>query len=175
VASMILVAAGLALTAGPATDAIMGALPVSKAGAGSAVNDTTREIGGTLGVAVVGSVMSSVYGPRLADAFTSLGVPAPAVHAARESVVAGLTVAGQLPATAQGAGLSAVRNAFMAGWQTGSLVAAGATAVAALGVFVFLLARHRAEVADVLPAEGAVAAADADRAGATGELAPGLG
>ena len=53
-ASMVLMAAGLALTAGPSTDSIMSALPLARAGAGSAINDTTREIGGTLGVAVVG-------------------------------------------------------------------------------------------------------------------------
>ena len=62
VASMVLMAAGLAFTTGPATEAIMGALPAGRVGAGSAVNDTTREIGGTLGVAIVGSVMNSIYG-----------------------------------------------------------------------------------------------------------------
>jgi MFS transporter, DHA2 family, multidrug resistance protein len=56
IVSMALMAAGLGLTTSPATEAIMGALPRDKAGAGSAVNDTTREIGGTLGVAVIGSV-----------------------------------------------------------------------------------------------------------------------
>jgi hypothetical protein len=44
----------------------MGALPPDKAGAGSAVNDTTREVGGTLGVAIVGSVLSSAYGSHVA-------------------------------------------------------------------------------------------------------------
>jgi EmrB/QacA subfamily drug resistance transporter len=145
IGSMTLMAAGLALTTGPATDAIMGALPVSKAGAGSAVNDTTREIGGTLGVAVVGSVMSSIYGPRLVDSLSALGVPAPAAQAARESVVAGLSVAGQLPAATRGAATTAVQNAFMDGLQAGSLIAAAATAVAAIGVLIFLPARHRAE------------------------------
>jgi Major Facilitator Superfamily len=69
IASMTLMAAGLALASTPATDAIMGAVLPGKAGAGSAVNDTTRELGGTLGVAVVGSVMASVYGAHgaLAD------------------------------------------------------------------------------------------------------------
>ncbi len=152
VGSMALMAAGLALTTGPATDAIMGALPVAKAGAGSAVNDTTREIGGTLGVAVVGSVMSSIYGPRLADALAPLGVPESAVHTARESVVAGLAVAGQLPAAARGTATTAVRNAFMDGLQAGSLIAAAATAVAAVGVMIFLPARHRSEDSATEPA-----------------------
>jgi hypothetical protein len=76
--SMTLMAAGLALTSGPATDAIMGAVLPGMAGAGSAVNDMTRELGGTLDVAVVGSVMSSVYGPHVLRSLTSLGVPAAA-------------------------------------------------------------------------------------------------
>jgi EmrB/QacA subfamily drug resistance transporter len=156
VGSMVLMAAGLALTAGPATDAVMGALPVAKAGAGSAVNDTTREIGGTLGVAVVGSVMSSIYGPRLADGLASLGAPPAAVDAARESVVSGLAVVGQLPAASQAAAGSVVREAFMDGLQAGSLIAAGTTFAAALLVLVFLPARHRDEPS--LPASAAAPA-----------------
>ncbi len=59
IASMTLMAAGLALITSPATDAISGALPPAKAGAGSAVNDFTRELGGALGVAVIGSVTAA--------------------------------------------------------------------------------------------------------------------
>jgi hypothetical protein len=73
--SMTLMAAGLALTSSPATDAIMGAVSPEKAGAGPAVNDMTRELGGTLGVAVVGSVMASVYGPHVLRSLTSLSAP----------------------------------------------------------------------------------------------------
>jgi Major Facilitator Superfamily len=86
--SMTLMAAGLALTSSPATDAIMGALPAAKAGAGSAVNDTTRELGGALGVAVVGSVMASVYSTDVVRSLTDLGAPATAAAAARQSVAA---------------------------------------------------------------------------------------
>jgi hypothetical protein len=147
--AMSLMAAGLALTSGPATDAIMGALPTSKAGAGSAVNDTTREIGGTLGVAVVGSVMSSLYGPRVVDALSGLGVPTTAVNAARESVIAGLTVTSNLPHSLQAPARAAVSQAFMDGLQAGSLVAAGVTALAAIAALAFLPSRHRAvEVAE---------------------------
>ena len=74
--AMALMAAGLGLTTGPATDAIMGALPAGKAGAGSAVNDTTREVGGTLGVAIVGSVLNSAYGSHVLSGLTALGAPA---------------------------------------------------------------------------------------------------
>ena len=52
---------GIGLAMAPATDAVMGALPVEKAGVGSAVNDTTRTTGGALGVAILGSVLASIY------------------------------------------------------------------------------------------------------------------
>ena len=158
VGSMVLMAAGLALTAGPATDAVMGALPPAKAGAGSAVSDATREVGGTLGVAVVGSVMSSIYGPRLADALSSLGVPSAAADTARESVAAGLAVVGQLPAAAQPAAGAAVRAAFMDGLQAGSLIAAATTFAAAILVLIFLPARHRDEATPAAPAPPATPA-----------------
>lgn len=61
VPTMALMAAGIALIQGPATDALMSTVPESSTGAASAVNDTIREIGGTLGVAVMGSAISSVY------------------------------------------------------------------------------------------------------------------
>jgi DHA2 family multidrug resistance protein-like MFS transporter len=141
IGAMVLMAAGLALTTGPATDAIMGALPVAKAGAGSAVTDTTREVGGTLGVAVVGSLMSSAYGHHLTGALGRLGVPASSIDAAKESVVAGLTVVGHLPVSARAGAGDAVREAFMAGLKSGSLIAAAATAVAAVGVLICLPAR----------------------------------
>jgi DHA2 family multidrug resistance protein-like MFS transporter len=141
-AAMMLMAAGLALTTGPATNAIMGALPPAKAGAGSAVNDTTREIGGTLGVAVIGSVLSSVYGPRVADALSGLHAPAAVVAAARESVVAGITVADRMPDPVHAQAVAAVREAFVSGMRSGSLVSAGIVAAAAVAVVIFMPARR---------------------------------
>ena len=141
--AMILMAAGLGLTASPATEAIMGALPPDKAGVGSAVNDTTRELGGTLGVAVVGSVLSSAYGSHVVSALTGLGVPGRVASAAEQSVAAGLATAGHLPPALREAAAAAAREAFMTGVHQGSLVAAGATAGAALVALIFLPARAR--------------------------------
>jgi EmrB/QacA subfamily drug resistance transporter len=143
ITAMILMAAGLALTASPATEAIMGALPPGKAGAGSAVNDTTRELGGTLGVAIVGSVMSSAYGSHVLAALTRLGAPVAVISAARQSVVAGLDVAAHLPPGLRDAAAAAARQAFMDGLRAGSLVAAAATTVAALATLAFLPAHAR--------------------------------
>jgi len=143
IASMTLMAAGLALTMGPATEAIMGALPTARAGVGSAVNDTTRELGGTLGVAVIGSVMASVYRTHVLPSMTHLGVPAAAAAAARQSVDAGLTVAAHVPPTLQAATVAAARRAFTDGLNAGSVVAASAAALAAGGAALFLPARAR--------------------------------
>jgi EmrB/QacA subfamily drug resistance transporter len=65
---LLLMGAGMGLAGAPATESIMGALPPERANVGSAVNDTTRELGGALGVAVVGSIMSSLYAGRLEGA-----------------------------------------------------------------------------------------------------------
>jgi EmrB/QacA subfamily drug resistance transporter len=141
VIAMVLMAAGLGLTTGPATDAIMGAVPRGKAGAGSAVNDTTREVGGTLGVAIVGSVLNSAYGSHVLSGLTALGAPAAVGHLAGQSVVAGMTVAARFPAPLRDAAQAAVRSAFMTGLHRGSLVAAGATLAAALVALAFVPAR----------------------------------
>ena len=115
IASMTLMAVGLALTQSPATDAITGALPPAKAGAGSAVNDFTRELGGAPGVAVIGSVMASAYSAHILRSLTHLSVPAAAAAAARQ--------------------------AFTDGLSAGSIVAAAAAAAAAVGAVLFLPAR----------------------------------
>src|SRR5580693_1408821 len=142
--SMALMAAGLGLTTGPATEAIMGALPRGKAGAGSAVNDTTREVGGTLGVAIVGSVLNSAYGSHVLTGLTALGAPAAVGHLAGQSVVAGMNVAARFPAPVRDAAADAVRSAFMTGLHRGSLVAAGTTLAAALIALAFVPARAAA-------------------------------
>jgi EmrB/QacA subfamily drug resistance transporter len=141
--AMALIAAGLALTTSPATDAIMGALPPAKAGAGSAVNDTTREVGGTLGVAVLGSVLNSAYGHHAATALTGLGAPRAAASAAGRSIAAGLVTASHFPAAVAPAAATAVKQAFVTGLHEGSFAAAGATAAAAVVALAFLPARAR--------------------------------
>jgi len=138
---MVLIGGGLTFTLAPSTEAILGSLPREKAGVGSAVNDTTRELGGTIGVAVVGSVFSSLYAPEILRLLSGLPIPAPALDAARQSVVAAAEVAAQAPEGAREVVLSAARDAFMHGFSTAILVTAGVTAVAAISAAVFLPAR----------------------------------
>jgi MFS family permease len=157
VLAMVLMAAGLGLVTSPATEAVMGALRGDQSGAGSAVNDTVREVGGTLGVAVVGSVMSTTYGPSVLRALTAAGVPEGAAHPAAGSLTAGLAVAGQLPDGAAGAATTVVQQSFLDGVAAGSWVAAAACAAGALLVLAFLPSRPQAEPA--LDGEPALVAA----------------
>jgi EmrB/QacA subfamily drug resistance transporter len=126
---------GLAMT--PATDSIMGSLPLAKASVGSAVNDATRTTGGALGVAVLGSILSSGYRGDMD------GAPA----AAHDSLAGALAVAARvgddhLVATAQ--------NAFVGGMHAAALVAAGIALAGALVALAFLPSRETAPA--VVPA-----------------------
>lgn len=143
IATMTLLALGLALTSSPATDAIMGALPPAKAGAGSAVNDTTRQVGGTLGVAIIGTVLNSAYGHNVLTSFSRLGAPQGVTSTAEQSIVAGLATAGHFPGALRAAASDDVRQAFMAGMHQGSAVASAVAMVAAVGALAFLPARPR--------------------------------
>ncbi|MBK7167649.1 MAG: hypothetical protein IPH81_21010 [Candidatus Microthrix sp.] len=89
-----LTATGMALTMPSTTAGLVGSLPAGKAGVGSAVNDTTREVGGALGIAVMGSVLTSVYRESLS---LPAQLPAAAADAARRSIGAALEVAGRAP------------------------------------------------------------------------------
>jgi DHA2 family multidrug resistance protein-like MFS transporter len=119
---------------------ILAALPASKAGVGSAVNATTRELGGALGVAVVGSVLSWSFSARLADLWGGLGVPPGLVKAGQASLGDALAVGAQ---AAQSGVTQAARTSFMAGLHAGSAVAAGAALLAAIVAVVFLPQRDR--------------------------------
>jgi EmrB/QacA subfamily drug resistance transporter len=141
--SMLVMGVGMGLTMAPATESIMGALPRAKAGVGSAVNDTTRQVGGALGVAILGSLLASTYGASLGD-----GVPA----AARASVGAALDVARGLGGE-QGSALAvAARSAYVDGMGVGVLVAAGAALLGAVVALAFLPSRARDESPADLPA-----------------------
>jgi predicted MFS family arabinose efflux permease len=88
--ALVLAAAGIALVMPPASQLIVGSVPLAKAGVGSAVNDVTREVGGALGIAVVGSIVNTVYRSR--DTLAS-GIADPAARdAARKSVGQALAV-----------------------------------------------------------------------------------
>src|SRR5437773_5453831 len=107
-AQMVILGTGMGLTSAPATEAIMGVVPKAKAGVGSAVNDATRLLGGTLGVAVIGSVYASLYASKLTSALPA-ALPEKVAGKAHDSVGAALEVAHQ---TGLGAVHTAASNAF---------------------------------------------------------------
>lgn len=141
VVSMCLIAAGMALSTGPATDAILASPPAAKAGVGSAVNDTTRELGSALGVAVVGSVLSWKFSSRLAELWGQLQVPHDVVKAGQASLGDALALSYQVQAPQAVA--AAARTSFMTGLHAGSMVAAGAALLAAIVAFAFLPQRDK--------------------------------
>jgi EmrB/QacA subfamily drug resistance transporter len=145
VLAMFFMGGGLGLIQAPATESIMGALPPAKAGVGSAVNDTARELGGTLGVAIVGSVFSSVYASRLGTNLAGTPVPDDALAAAQDSVGAAQEVARQAGTTvgpdAEAFVNRAVNDAFIDGWHAGSWVSVAVVLVGALLAWRFLPAR----------------------------------
>jgi EmrB/QacA subfamily drug resistance transporter len=124
---------GMGLSMTPATDAIMGALPVEKFGVGSAVNDTTRQVGSALGVAILGSVFSSAFAEHM-TAMASL-LPAEAAHVVRDSFAGAAAVAAQISGSQGGAILATARNAFVDSMAATSLIGVG---FAVAGVIVAL-------------------------------------
>jgi hypothetical protein len=113
----------------------MGVVPKAKAGVGSAINDATRLLGGTLGVAVIGSVYASLYASRLVGILPAR-LPATAAQAAHGSVGAALTVADRLGHAGHPALATALHNAassaFFHGFHAADYVSAGVAAAGAL-------------------------------------------
>jgi EmrB/QacA subfamily drug resistance transporter len=120
---------GIALAASPMTAAIMSAVPARRAGAGSAMNDATRELGAALGIAVMGSLAASQYSARLDPVVSSL--PAQAQESAQSSLAGALEAASQLPAQLGAVLRDAANAGFLAGMHlavtAGALMCAVAT------------------------------------------------
>jgi EmrB/QacA subfamily drug resistance transporter len=156
-AQMLLLGGGLGLTTAPATESIMGSLSADKAGIGSAVNDTTRELGGTLGVAIVGSVFASVYSRGIGSASALSALPPDVRSMMKQSTAAAYKVIGQLPAVQAAAVRDAVNHAFLDGLRVGSLVCAGIALTAAVVVAGLLPARERRSAIEITEPEAVIA------------------
>lgn len=137
-AQMVLLGGGLGFTSAPATDSIMGVVRPEQAGAGSAVNDATRQVGGTLGVAVIGSVFSTLYIRQLTESPTLQALPEEARSVAEDGLAQGLAVAAQSPGAIAEAVRQSVNDAFLSGMSAGCLTAAGVCMAGALFVLAFL-------------------------------------
>ena len=113
---------GTSLSMPPLTTMIMASVPLRRAGIGSAMNDTTRELGGALGVAVLGSLLTTRFGSAIAPALGGLGAGDTAV--AGSGLAGALDVAGSLPAATGTALADAARVAYVDGMALAALVAA---------------------------------------------------
>jgi EmrB/QacA subfamily drug resistance transporter len=137
--ALVLLGYGIGTAMAPATDAIMGALPEAKTSVGSAINDTVRVAGGSLGVAVLGSLLASGY---RGDMDSIPGAP----DVARDSL-AGALATGDLRL------VSAAQDAFVGGMQAATLVAVGVALAGALIAAVFLPpGSRRAPAGEAVPA-----------------------
>lgn len=149
IGQMVFLGLGLGFTSAPATEAIMGVVPANQAGQGSAVNDATREVGGTLGVAVIGSVFASVYTATLADDGAWAQVPEEALVRAEDGIGLALGVVERISAEVgpgvAGALTDGALGSFLDGLQAGCLVAAGVTLAGSVMAAALLPARPGGE------------------------------
>jgi EmrB/QacA subfamily drug resistance transporter len=136
--ALAILGAGMGTAMAPATDSIMGSLPLAKAGVGSAMNDTTRQVGGALGVAILGSVLASSYGAAMEPVVGQL--PADAAATATDSIGGAVAVGSQIGE----AGLELIRaasEAFIDGMNAAVWVAVGVALLGAIVTWVYLPAR----------------------------------
>jgi EmrB/QacA subfamily drug resistance transporter len=140
---LLVMSVGMGLTMAPATESIMGSLPLTKAGVGSAVNDTTRQVGGAMGVAVLGSLMSSVYASKMSDVLANLPLPAEAASTIKDSVGAAVN----LPGAGSDAIAAAGRLAYVDGMGVALWVGAGVALIGSIIALVALPARAPEPVA----------------------------
>ncbi len=152
--------AGMGLVMAPASSTIMTTVPAHQASAGSAVNDTIREVGGSLGVAIVGSLAAAVYRNRLSAKLVAHHAPASVVHAATGSIAAA-DAARQKPSAAFAATRScrAAQSSFTTAMALGMRVAGAVSVVSALAALVVIPRPRRVQVAGTAPAESKLAVA----------------
>ena len=146
---LMLMAVGMGLTMAPATESIMGSLPLAKAGVGSAVNDTTRQVGGALGVAIIGSVLASTYGSKVGDAVNGQRLPSGVANDAKNSLGFALQTASRIGGPAGNALASTARTAFVDGMHQGYLVGAAVLILGAIAAAIWLPARARRPVEEL--------------------------
>jgi hypothetical protein len=136
IGSMITLAVGFSLVNAPSVAATMDTLELDQLGAGAAGNETTRELGGTLGVAIIGSVFASLFGPAIRRAFH--GLSSHQLNVAQSSMEAAKMTLMHYPVAAQTYLATKLTAAFMEGFHRGCLVAAVTAVVVAIVVFCYL-------------------------------------
>jgi EmrB/QacA subfamily drug resistance transporter len=143
IVSMVLLALGLSSITAPTAEAVMGSVPDEQRGAAAGVNNTTRELGGTLGVAVFGSIFASSYAPKIISSFRSLPIPAGPKAESHQSVAAALAVIHRAPHAARPALETILFHAFHSGLMVACIAGAGVAVVGAVAAYKLLPGRER--------------------------------
>jgi EmrB/QacA subfamily drug resistance transporter len=162
---------GMAYVMAPATESIMGALPREKAGVGSAMNDTTRQVGGAIGVAIFGSIVSSRFSSQMSAALDHV-LPPRVLDVTKDSVGAALGVARSSPRS--GARIADVaRASFVSGMHIAVLVGAAIIFIGVIGVLAWLPAHAEPGVEHVSAGEApaGVTSVDIAPAGPSADIA----
>jgi len=165
IAGSVIISLGLAPVFALTTELIVGSAPPERAGAASGISETGAELGGALGIAILGSVGVAIYRGELADRLPA-ELPAEAAAAARDTLGSAVAVAGELPGQLGAVVLQTAREAFVEGMR----ISSGIAAVVAVGLAILALVMLRdrpaastAEEADTDPAAAAAALEPADR------------
>ena len=138
VAHLLVLGFGMGMAMAPATESVMGSLPIEKASVGSAVNDMTRTTGGALGVAILGSLLASQYRGDMDDAVS--GLPHGAAESASDTLSGGLAVAHRLGDSNLA---DAAQSAFVNGMHGAAIAAAAVALVGAVIAYAVIPARER--------------------------------
>jgi EmrB/QacA subfamily drug resistance transporter len=146
--------AGMGLVMAPASTTIMTTVPAHQAGAGSAINDTIREVGGALGIAIVGSLSAAVYRSHLSSLLAAAHTPSAVSHVAAGSVAAADAAGRQVGGVRGSELVSAAHSAFVTSMATGVRVAAAVALVAAVGAFFALPGRRGPAARTAVPGPG---------------------
>jgi DHA2 family multidrug resistance protein-like MFS transporter len=131
VAGSVVFSAGLTPVVTLTTDIVLSAAPPERAGAASALSETSSEFGGALGIAVMGSLVTAIYRDEIVRTLPA-EVPAAVVEAARDTIGGAVSVAGQLPGMLGGELLGAAREAFVQAFGATAAVSAAIAAIVAV-------------------------------------------
>ena len=137
IVASILISLGLAPVITLATELIVGSAPPEQAGAATGISETSGELGGALGIAILGSIGTALYRAEVADALPS-GIPAEVADAARDTLGGALAVAETLPAELAAAVATAAQVAFVDALHLVAIVAAVGAIVTALAAAIAL-------------------------------------
>lgn len=137
---LLILGTGMGIAMSPATESIMGSVPKEKAGVGSAMNDTTRQVGGALGVAILGSLTAGAYHSSIDSSPLVANLPPQARAAIHDSIGGANLVASKIGASAKPI-LSVVNQAFVDAMSSTLLVAAGVAVFGAIVAYVVLPSR----------------------------------